>query len=74
MQSIRFYLDISPDVYIAYYKGTAKNVLTNSIDGRSLKFPANILQQFLTHDGIQGLFELRFDSNGKYSDIVRVSD
>lgn len=74
MQSIRFYLDISSDVYIAYYKGTAKNVLTNSIDGRSLKFPANILQQFLTHDGIQGLFELRYDSNGKYSDIVRISE
>lgn len=74
MQTIRFYLDISPDDYIAYYKGTAKNVLTKSIDGRSIKFPANILQRFLTHNGIKGLFELRYDDNGKYSDIVCISE
>lgn len=69
-----FSLNISADDYLYYYKGKAKYVLTISQDGRKIKFPANALQSFLTHEGVSGRFRLRFDANNKLISIDKIGD
>ena len=69
---VRFALNISQDVLLSYYEGAAKSVVVKSMDGRSIQFPANILRQFVTADGVQGLFEMEFDENNKFVGIHRV--
>jgi len=74
VQEIRFSIRIPSDEYLKYYQGMARSVHTTSEDGRSINFPANILQQFLTHDGIHGYFALQYDDNGKFSSIKRITN
>jgi hypothetical protein len=71
---VRFALNISGDVYLSYYEGAARAVVVKSFDGRSIQFPANILQQFVTRDGIHGVFEMAFDENNKFVAIRRVQE
>lgn len=70
----RFALSIPGDVYLSYYEGAARAVVVNSFDGRSIQFPANLLRQFVTRDGIEGVFEIDFDENNKFVSIRRISD
>jgi hypothetical protein len=69
---VRFALNISPDLYLSYYEGAARAVVVESFDGRSIQFPANVLQQFVTRDGIQGVFEMEFDEKNKFVAIRRI--
>jgi len=68
---IVFSLNISSEQYLRYYRGTARFIVARSSDGRTVKFPAGILQPFLTHDGIQGVFVLRYDENNRFLGIER---
>lgn len=72
MQKMRFYLDISPQQYLSYYKGAAKFVNVQTDYGRTLKFPASELQKFVTHSGIQGRFEIEFNAQYKLVNLSRV--
>ena len=63
--SIRFRLDISAEDYLAYYQGTAQEVVVRSDDNRIVRFPASAIRQFVTHDGVFGSFEITFDENNK---------
>jgi hypothetical protein len=58
---------------LSYYLGTARAVVVESFDGRRVRFPAGVLQQFVAHDGIHGVFEMDFDANNKFIAIRRVS-
>jgi len=69
MSKVLIPLTISADEYLKVYKGTGKNVYAQDIHGRSVQFPANILQPFVTRAGIAGLFEITVDSTGKYQSI-----
>lgn len=71
-QSVVLSLTISADEYIKVYRGAGKQVLAHDIHGRSVRFPANILQCFVTRQGISGLFEIIFDCDGKYRSIRRL--
>ncbi len=71
MQSITVMLSISPEEYLRWYQGTASDVLATSQDGRTVQFPARILQKFVTGDGIQGTFVLRYDEAGRFVAIER---
>jgi len=73
MTSMRFSLNISAEQYERYYQGSARSVIVTTEDGRTLKFPANALQQFVTHEGIHGHFEILFDHNNKLSKVQRIS-
>jgi hypothetical protein len=73
-QEVIFSLRISAEDYLNYYKGRAKYVMAQSQDGRKVKFPANALQRFLTHDGVFGRFRLCFDENYKFISIDKIDD
>ena len=67
-----FSLDMSTEKYLAYYQGSAKFVRVITEDGLSLKFPASELQKFITHDGIQGRFEIVFNKQHKLVSMSRI--
>lgn len=65
-------LSISPDEYQRWYQGSAKNVRARAVDGRSVIFPAPILRQFVTHQGIRGRFSISFDAENRFHSIKKI--
>ena len=72
--SIRFRLAIPADVYLAYYKGQVREVVVHTATGLRIQFPANALQGVVGHQGVYGLFELRYDANHKLVGLHRIGD
>ena len=64
-RSIRFRLAISAEEYLAYYRGSAKTVVVRSDDNKVVRFPANAIRKFVTHEGVFGSFEITFDEDNK---------
>ena len=74
MREVRFRITISADEFIRYYQGTANSVLVNASDGRIVQFPANVLQKFVDHSGINGSFRILYDRNNKLVRVEKVSN
>ena len=72
MQDITLRLNISAEEYLKLYRGQAHSVFARAIDGRQVRFPAEILKPYVTRDGITGVFSIRFDDNGKFQSIARL--
>ncbi|MGO9481708.1 MAG: DUF2835 family protein [Candidatus Kryptoniota bacterium] len=70
MKHFEFHLNISAEKYLAYYRGTARQVITYCPDGLTVQFPASLLEKFVTSAGIQGDFVLTCDDNFK-SPVLR---
>jgi uncharacterized protein DUF2835 len=73
-QSLHVVLNISPDKLLYYYEGEVSAVVAKTTDGRSIRFPANILRSVVQPDGVHGTFELVFDENHKFVSIRRISN
>jgi len=65
-------ISISADEYLKWYGGSAKDVFTYSRDGRSVRFPAKILQRYVGRDGIRGSFLITFDHEQRFQKIERL--
>lgn len=65
-------LSISAEEYLKTYQTVGRVVVTPDLDGKRVRFPASILRPFVTHRGINGLFEIAFDKQGKFSSIRRL--
>lgn len=72
MQRLLVDLSISAEEYVKLYQGKARTVQAKSRDGRSVKFPANILVPFVQHDGIRGTFQIDYDVKQRFQQIRRV--
>jgi hypothetical protein len=70
---IRFFLDIPKEEYLRNYSGSAHSVLVQAEDGRTIRFPAVNLRQFVTADGVRGRFEMTLDGNNSLIDIRRLT-
>lgn len=66
-------IKIDAQAYLRYYQGTAKTVQARDLNGYRIEFPANILQKFVSRDGIEGLFRITFDGRGKFLSIEKVA-
>ncbi len=66
-------IDIGADEYVRVYAGSARDVLATTTDGRTVRFPANILRPFVSHDGVRGRFEISYDSTGRFQNIRRTA-
>ncbi|MEO0444122.1 MAG: DUF2835 domain-containing protein [Pseudomonadota bacterium] len=69
MRQVIVSLKIDADEYLKLYRGTAKSVYTHGHDGQSIRFPANILQPFVTRDGVKGTFRIVFDKENRFQYI-----
>ena len=72
-QRMRVVLNISSYQLSEYYEGTVDSVVARATDGRTVKFPANILRSVVKNDGVYGMFELAFDKHNKFVSIRRIS-
>ena len=69
---VRFNLSLSSEQFLLVYQGIAKNITTRTDDGQVIKFPAQHIKPFLTHDGIHGYFEMEFSPEHKFIGIKRL--
>lgn len=72
MNAVVVSLYISPDEYQRWYQGSAQSVHAQTVDGRSVRFPAPILRQFVTRDGIRGRFRIYFDTDNRFQRIEKI--
>jgi len=73
MQRYEFQLDLSPEKYLAYYRGTARQVVVRCFNGVTIQFPASLLTQFITSAGVRGSFALTCEDNHKAASLQRIS-
>ncbi len=71
-QAVTVTVNIGPEEYVKAYQGPGKTVWAVDSEGRSIRFPANILRPFVEHDGIHGRFRIEFNELGKFSGIYRI--
>ena len=71
MTLLRFSLCLSPEQYMAYYRGHAQNVSVLTEEGMRIEFPAARLRPYLNHNGINGRFEIEFDDQYRFIAIKR---
>ncbi len=69
---MNFQLNISEAEYLRFYQGSARDVIVMSTEGRTIKFPANLLRDFVAHDGIHGYFEIEFDAQFRFKSLIRL--
>jgi len=72
MKQFEFFLDISSQQYLDYYRGAARYVVAQCTDGASIRFPASALTRFITESGIHGRFVLTCTDDHKNSQLRRV--
>ncbi|MGA1237026.1 MAG: DUF2835 domain-containing protein [Limisphaerales bacterium] len=72
MAALIFDLHISAERMLEYYRGRATVVHAVATDGRSVQFPAQAIQRFVTEDGVHGRFRLEFDARNKFVGLERV--
>ena len=70
-KEILFTLSISRNEYLRYYRGTVRDVIVRSHDGRRIQFPARLLRPFVEHGGIHGEFRLTVDEQHRLIDLQR---
>ena len=73
MKRFEFNLSISSQRYLAYYRGTVRDVVAPCTDGATVQFPAALLTPFVTVAGIHGHFVLTCDDTHKGAHLTRVS-
>lgn len=71
MNRYEFYLHISAEQYLDYYRGAVRNVVARSTSGLTVQFPASLLQRFITPEGIHGHFVLTADEHLKHPVLQR---
>lgn len=72
MPEYRFQLDITPEEFLDYYRGTARHVLAEDTNGKAVQFPASLLQKYVMPDGIHGEFVLTCDDHHKAVSLLRL--
>jgi hypothetical protein len=72
LRSIYVQLNIPPEQFQRLYEGVAKTVNARSIDGKSVRFPANILRPFVTHAGVVGTFAIHFSDENRFQNIEKI--
>lgn len=71
MPSIDVVLELSAEACLAHYEGRAGQVLTYSLDGRRVVFPAEALRRVVGREGVHGIFRLTFTPEGRFQAIER---
>jgi len=71
-QPIRFRLNLSNERYLSFYQGRASRVSVIAQDGRRIEFPASALRPFVTHQGVQGEFQLVVDEHNRLLRLEKI--
>ena len=66
MRVAQFYLKLTPEEYLEYYQRKKHYVRVRTYQGYSIQFKAEHLRQFITRNGIDGVFEITFDASNRF--------
>jgi hypothetical protein len=69
MLRYEFQLNLSPEKVLAYYRGSARQVVVRCLDGVTIQFPASLLQPFISATGIHGRFALTCEDNHRAASL-----
>lgn len=72
MPRLQIDLDISADEFRLHYGHPGVLVYARAVDGRSVCFPARLLQPFVTHGGVRGRFRIEYGADGRCREISRL--
>jgi hypothetical protein len=72
MKQIQVDIRISAEQYLKNYQAHNAVVVTRCSNGQTVRFPANILQRFVTHSGVSGRFVISFSEAGRFQSIERL--
>ena len=72
MPRFEFQLHVSPEQYLDYYRGVAREVIVRCSTGQTVQFPASLLQRFVAKEGIHGAFVLTCDEQHKGAKLERL--
>lgn len=73
MPSVHVRIKLTATECLEFYTSQAPNVVTHSIDGRSVMFPRRIIRQMVGPNGVDGLFRINFNDSGQFVSIERVA-
>ncbi len=71
-RSLLFSLAIPAEEILRLYKGEARQVQATSHDGRILRFSAEHLRAFVTHDGVHGTFRIDYEADGRFRQLEKL--
>lgn len=69
-----FNIDISHEQYLRYYQGAVDKIIVTTEDGYRVQFPASFMQRYVTHSGIRGRFEIKFDESNKLVSLDKLTE
>ena len=58
----------------AYYQGAVKDVQVRETSGLAVRFPLQALRQFVGHEGISGVFQIKVSSDNRLLGIQKLSE
>ncbi len=72
MAKIVIDVSVSAFKFKEMYRGTVKNLMAKSRDGRNVQLPLKIFQPFVTHQGLYGTYEIEFDERNKLVGVNKI--
>lgn len=72
MLRFAFHLSLSPERYMAYYRGAIRDIVVRCRDGQTVQFPAAMLRPFVTPTGIHGDFVLTCEDDHRGANLQRL--
>ena len=72
MRSAQFYLKLTPEEFLEYYQRTKHYVRVKTYQGYSIQFKAEHLRQWITRNGIDGVFQINFDDSNRFVSLVQI--
>lgn len=73
MPESRFHLHLSAEQYQQYYIGGVSQVQVVDEQNRRIRFPAAMLREHVSHDGVHGEFILKYDKSNRLVSLTRLS-
>ena len=73
MKQIAISLTLTSKQVEEYYRGKARHVVVEAVDGRIVQLPINVLHSFILEDGIHGDFVVTTDDEHKFMSINRLN-
>lgn len=70
----RFALDLSYAQFESVYRGNTRYIQVVDNNGKQVRFSATHLRPYLTRNGVQGHFVLRYDDNHKFRSLEKVPE
>ena len=73
MKQIAVSICLTPSQVEEYYRGRARYVVAEAIDGRIVQMPIKVLHKYISKEGIRGNFIITIDENHKFKHINSVT-